>query len=97
MLGLEHVDAACERAGAIGESKIEQLLPVNESPCDLPHLLPRRNGQGAGQVDAAAAEFNEQHALNSLEKLLADGGFSEVTMGTVTNDVRFADGLLFAS
>src|SRR5829696_2047082 len=72
VLGLEHgVTAACELAIAIANQKPNRLLPLNESPRDLPRLLrdPRivRMCRAAGQVDTAAAEFNEEQHIQSLE------------------------------
>ena len=83
MLGLEHrVKAACELAIAIANQKPNRLLPLNESPRDLPRLLrdPRIVGmcRAAGQVDAAAAEFNENstysrwsHTVSTVKKSTA--------------------------
>src|SRR5215213_6974868 len=78
VLGLEHgVTAACELAIAIANQKPNRLLPLNESPRDLPRLLrdPRivRMCRAAGQVDTAAAEFNEEQHIQSLEPYGVDG------------------------
>jgi hypothetical protein len=61
VLGLEHrVKAAGELAIAIANQKPNRLLPLGESPRDLPRLLrdPRIVGmcRAAGQVDAALLE-----------------------------------------
>src|SRR5262245_6411609 len=43
--------------------------------------------------------LDSRHSLgdgHALKQLLVDAGFSDVTVGTVTHDVQFADGPLFA-
>jgi hypothetical protein len=76
--GLEHgVKAACELAIAIANQNPNRFLPLDQSPRDLPRLLRDpgivRMCRAAGQVDAAAAEFNEQQHIQSLEPYGVDG------------------------
>ena len=78
VLGLEHgVEAARELAIAVANQKPNRFLSLNERPGDLPRLLrdPRVVGmrRAAGQVDAAAAEFNEEQHIQSLEPHRVDG------------------------
>lgn len=46
-----------------------------------------------GQVVDSRHSFGD---ANALQRLLSDGGFSDISVETVTHDVQFADGALFA-
>jgi len=71
-LRLKHrIEATRELAVPVANQKTNRLLPFTESPRDLPCLLgdPPLVGMGraAGQMDATAAEFNEEQHVQSLE------------------------------
>jgi len=70
-LDLKHgIEPTRELAITVANQKPDRLLPLNESPRDLPGLLRDpglvRMGCAAGQMDAAAAEFNEEQHVHSL-------------------------------
>jgi ubiquinone/menaquinone biosynthesis C-methylase UbiE len=46
-----------------------------------------------GQVVDSRHSFGD---ANALQRLLSDGGFSDISVETVTHDVQFAEGALFA-
>jgi hypothetical protein len=71
------VEAARELAIAVANQQSNRLRPFNERPGDLPRLLRApftvRMRRAAGSVDAAAADFNEEQHIQSLEPYRVDG------------------------
>ena len=74
-----------------GRLAVATWLPLQ----DLPDMLALNAvaERHLGPITDSRHSFGDAHAL---KRLLADGGFSDVTVETATHDVLFPDGVLFA-